>query len=112
MKGEVGTTAWLNNEDYGMMKEFNEVVMRDIRMNLTDEQVVEAKEIVENIKLGLVKSGIPLEEAETIANNYLPGQYDSTDAQAYISLEMHRGIMQGLGKWGQKRKKQLTKHIN
>lgn len=100
MKGEVGNPTWLNNEDYGMMKEFNEVVMRDIRMNLTDEQVTEAKEAVENIRLGLIKSGISAEEAGVIADNYLPDNYDSTDAQAYISLEMHRGIMQGLGKWG------------
>lgn len=99
MKGEVGRPAWMA-EDYGMMKEFTEVVMRDIRMDLTPKQIDEAKATVENIKLGLVKSGIPLAEAEVIANNYLPGQYDSTDAQAYISLEMHRGIMQGLGKWG------------
>lgn len=100
MKGQVGTASWLNGDQrYGMMEEFNEVVMRDIRMDLTPKQIEEAIAAVENIKTGLVKSGIPLAEAEVIANNYLPGQYDSTDAQAFISLDMHRSIMQGLGKW-------------
>jgi len=106
MKGQVGTASWLNGDQrYGMMEQFNEIVMRDIRMDLTPEQTDEAKATVENIKLGLVKSGIPLAEAEVIANNYLPGQYDSTDAQAYISLEMHRSIMQGLGKWSKEDEK-------
>lgn len=107
IKGQVGKPSWLN-EDYGMMKEFNEVVMRDIRMDLTDAQKKQAIATVKNISDGLVKSGISQEEADAIANNYLPGQYDSTDAQAFISLEMHRGIMQGLGKWTENEEKAYT----
>jgi hypothetical protein len=106
MKGQVGTAAWLNGDTrYGMMEQFNEIVMRDIRMDLTPEQRKEAIDAVENIKTGLVKSGVPLAEAEVIANNYLPGEYDSTDAQAYISMDMHRSIMQGLGKWSKEDEK-------
>jgi len=87
------------SESYGMMKEFNEIVMRDIKLNLNAEQEKEANDQATNIYNGLVKSGVSSTEAKIIADAFRPGKYDSTDAQAFISLDMHRSIMQGLGKW-------------
>lgn len=135
------------SESYGMMKEFNEIAMRDVKFNLNAGQVKQGNEEADNIASGLIKNilrvipnlnvnvvsnkedfGVKvsngtvtinlasekltdqlkaafpaqfteLNNAVDIANQYRPGKYDSTDAQAYISLEMHRSIMQGLGKW-------------
>lgn len=87
------------SETYGMMPEFNEIAMRDIKLNLTPEQEKEANDQADNIYTGLVKSGISELEAKQIADAYRPGNYDSTDAQAFISLDMHRSIQQGLGRW-------------
>ena len=36
-----------------------------------------------------------------IGNEYRPGRFDGNDGQAYISLDMHRSIQQGLGQWEQ-----------
>lgn len=92
MLGDVSKT-------YGMMTEFNEIAMRDIKLNLTPEQEEEANKQADNIYTGLVNSGISEVEAKQIADAYRPGNYDSTDAQAFISLDMHRSIQQGLGRW-------------
>ena len=87
------------SETYGMMLKFNEIAMRDVKLNLTDAQKDEANEQADNIYTGLVNSGVSATEAEQIADAYRPGEYDSTDAQAFISLDMHRSIQQGLGRW-------------
>lgn len=141
MLGDVSKT-------YGMMPEFNEIAMRDIRLDLTPEQIKETEDQADNIASGLVKNilkNIPgnlsvnvvrtkenfgvkisngvatinlasetlaeelqaafpaqfteLNTAIDIANQFRSGRYDSTDAQAFISLDMHRSIQQGLGRW-------------
>jgi len=92
MLGDVSKT-------YGMMTEFNEIAMRDVRLDLTPEQTDEANKQADNIYTGLVNSGVSEVEAKQIADAYRPGNYDSTDAQAFISLDMHRSIQQGLGRW-------------
>jgi hypothetical protein len=135
------------SETYGMMPEFNEIAMRDIKLNLTPEQEKEANDQADNIAAGLIKDSFRgsnlrvdvvrntssekgvvisgqnvqinlgsenliselnaafpniannLTNAVSIADAYRPGNYDSTDAQAFISLDMHRSIQQGLGRW-------------
>jgi hypothetical protein len=135
------------SETYGMMPEFNEIAMRDIKLNLTPKQEEEANKQADNIATGLIKDSFRgsdlrvdvvrnsssekgvvisgqnvqinlgsenliselnaafpniannITNAISIADAYRPGKYDSTDAQAFISLDMHRSIQQGLGRW-------------
>ena len=142
------------SDNYGMFKNFAEIVMRDIKLDLTEAQIAETHLSADNIAVGLmnnelastgikvkfeynktadsivsvsgdtvkvnivnkqgrVSSSKVVEEllqvnpqvakafqnAAEIADAYRPGNYDSTDAQAFISLDMHRAIQQGLGKW-------------
>ena len=74
-----------NNPDYGMMPQYNALVIKDF-----DYQDIErSTQIVENLK----SNGL----SEDIANLYL--STNKSDAQSFISVDMYRGIMQGLGTW-------------
>lgn len=108
--GEMGKVAWLN-EDYGMMPKFNEIAMRDIKLDITPKQYEEADEAADKIRDGLIASGVNETEAIAIADAYRPGKFDSTDAQSYISLDMHRSIMQGLGKWSEHEEKAYQAYL-
>ena len=77
-----------NDPQYGMMPEYNALVVRDF--NYTDTKKSDA--VVES----LVKNGLEREIAEKYRST------NKSDAQSFISLEMYRGIMQGLGKWDSK----------
>lgn len=95
----VGSVDWMPGEAYGMMDTFNEITLADLKLNATPEQIERANKAADNMRDGLVASGIEPNLAKLIADAYRPGKFDSTDAQAFISLEMHRGLMQGEGKW-------------
>jgi hypothetical protein len=95
----VGSVDWMPGEAYGMMDNYNEITLADLKLNATPEQTERANKAADNMRDGLVASGVPLDQAVAIANAYRPGKFDSTDAQAFISLEMHRSLMQGEGKW-------------
>lgn len=99
MKGDVGEVAWLDEGQYGMMDSFNEIAMRDVYLDLTPKQIKEANDQADNVYNGLVANGVDTTEAKQIADAYRPGNVESTNAQAFISLDMHRSIQQGLGKW-------------
>ena len=148
MQGEVGEADFIKGELYGMIKEFNELTMRDLQLDLTKELKDQANLQADNIAVGLIKDSFRgsnlrvdvvrnsssekgvvisgqnvqinlgsenliselnaafpniasnLTNAISIADAYRPGKYDSTDAQAFISLDMHRYISMGLGQWG------------
>jgi hypothetical protein len=95
----IGSVSWMNGELYGMMDTFNEVTLEDLQLDATPEQVERANKAADNLRDGLISSGMSADEAIIIADAYRPGAFKSTDAQAFISLEMHRGLMQGEGKW-------------
>jgi hypothetical protein len=95
----VGSVDWMPGEAYGMMDTFNEITLADLKLNATPEQIERANKAADNMRDSLVASGVPLAQAVSISNAYRAGKFDSTDAQAFISLEMHRGLMQGEGKW-------------
>ena len=78
-----------NNTQYGMMPEYNALVIRDF--NYTDTARAD------KTRDTLISNGLNPE----IARLYDSTNEDlaKTDAQSFISLEMYRGIMQGLGKW-------------
>lgn len=103
----------LNNELdwYGMPQNFREVTVSDLFTRLSDEDIIALRD-------GLAKSIIAsrdLDKRFSPADNYndlgpeskaeidkLVSSYldiNSTDAQAFISIEMHRFIQMGMGKW-------------
>ena len=162
LQGELLNKApYILGEPYGMIKEFNEVSMRDLHLDLTPELTAQGHASADNIAIGLINNELrkinaqvtvefaPNAEAEVgspavtiaenvitinpvntkgrvsteqvveeisklapnftrifqksmgIADKYRPGAFESTDAQAFISLEMHRYISMGEGKWGE-----------
>ena len=74
-----------NNTQYGMMPQYNALVIRDF--NYTDREQADA--FVQT----LINNGLQRELAELYANTV------KSDAQSFISVEMYRGIMMGMGKW-------------
>ena len=97
-----------NDTQYGMMPQYNALVIRDFDFQDTDR----AEQVVENLK----SNGL----SEDIADLYLPASFyqvtfkdtgragaiiqldegvNKSDAQSFISVDMYRGIMQGLGTW-------------
>lgn len=82
--------------EYGMMPTYNETVIKDFDFNNKEL----ANLIADNIFEGLVSQGVSVNKAERISNSYR--SVNKTDAQGFISIEMYRGIMMGLGKWDMK----------
>ena len=80
--------------DYGMSTTFTEAVMLDIPNLFSDPT------IITSLTEGLVAGGVSLEEAVKIAEQYLPGQSNKTDAQGFVSVHAWRNLMQGMGEWG------------
>jgi hypothetical protein len=74
-----------NDPQYGMMPQYNALVVRDF--DYTDTEKSDA--VVES----LIKNGLEREIAEKYRST------NKSDAQSFISLDMYRGIMQGMGKW-------------
>ena len=104
----VGTVDWMPGEVYGMMNTFNEISIDDFQANITPEEAERATIAADNMRDQLIASGIQPDKANLIADAYRPGKtlgkidsggFESSNAQAFISLEMHRGLMQGEGKW-------------
>ena len=86
----------LNNEDFGMMPQYNALVIKDFDFQQTERAI----QVVENLKA----NGL----SDKIANQYLPDSelnkdgVNKSDAQSFISIDMYRGIMQGMGQWDMK----------
>lgn len=107
----IGGVDWMVGEMYGMMNTYNELTLEDFQANITAKEAERANIAANKIEEDLKKSGIPESQAKIIADSYRPGKmlgridadggFESSNAQAFISLEMHRGLMQGEGKWGE-----------
>jgi len=76
-----------NDTQYGMMPQYNALVIRDFDFSDTQR----SDEVVKN----LIANGLSPE----IAGLYLTT--NKSDAQSFISVDMYRGIMQGMGNWTQ-----------
>ena len=79
--------------EWGMPKTYNAVTIRDF--NFTDQ--AKAIEVAENLERILIGQGMGVFEAQEIASGYT--SVNKSDAQSFISLDMYRGIMQGMGQW-------------
>ncbi len=164
LQGELSNArTFIKGELYGMIKEFNEVTMRDLHLDLTPALTAQGHVACDNIARGLINNELSkldstvskykvtfeydataiekapavkisgknitinaanskgrvssekinaeiavllptaaraFEKSLAIADAYRPGAFESTDAQAFISLDMHRYISMGEGKWG------------
>ena len=161
LQGELSNKrTFIKGEPYGMIKEFNEVTMRDLHLDLTpalttqghvasdniarglinnelsklnsnyrvtfeyngeaidtdpvvrieEDQItinasnaegrVSSQRIVTEIKAAIPEVERPFQKSLAIADAFRPGAFESTDAQAFISIDMHRYISMGEGKWG------------
>ena len=76
-----------NDTQYGMMPQYNGLVIKDFDYSDTDR----SDQVVKN----LIDNGLSPE----IAGLYLTT--NKSDAQTFISVDMYRGIMQGMGNWTQ-----------
>lgn len=85
-----------SNPDYGMMPTYNALVIKDMDFIFKDD----ANETADVMLKNLIAANVPREQAIKISNEYR--SVNKTDAQTFISLDMYRGIMQGLGKWDNK----------
>jgi hypothetical protein len=102
VKGDLATSP-----EYGMFAEYNETTLYDLKGNLQSTgQAKRQNAVADNIYQGLVNAKdskgnflYSEEEARSISDAYRPGEYDATDAQAWISIDMYRAIQQGLGLW-------------
>ena len=81
---------------YGMMDTYNEITIKDFDFNNTEA----AGFVANNIYNTLVDQGMVPEDAKTIADKYRSA--NKTDAQGFISIDMYRGIMMGMGQWDMK----------
>ncbi len=115
MKGEVGAPDWRKSLEYGMLPEYNEVTVADLKLNInkaqTDRVNAAAKAVGDSLRKIANRETDPiarannLKLADSIEQAYQAGSFDSTDAQAFISIEMYRGLMEGEGKWGEEEEK-------
>ena len=79
----------VNNPDFGMFEEFNQVAFEDFGTVLED-----FSQAYQDV---LVAQGLSTERAASIAKNYARGVAKGTDSLAIISPEMFKAIMEGGG---------------
>ena len=83
----------LSNKTYGMMPTYGELTIKDFDFS----NPVIANQVADKMRDNLVDSGVPLDKANEIADEYR--SVNKSDAQGIISTDMYRGIMQGIGEW-------------
>lgn len=82
-----------SNPEWGMPETYNATTIKDF--DFTDQ--ARAMEVAENLERTLIGQGIGFVEAQELASAYT--SVNKSDAQSFISLDMYRGIMQGMGQW-------------
>ena len=82
--------------NYGMMPTYNAITIA--KLDFQDR--AKALKIADDINNNLQDAGLTETEANEIALQY--GSVDKGDAQSFISLDMYRGIMEGMGEYGPK----------
>ena len=90
-----GTVLMIQREEggYGMKPNFTEITVQDILKSLPEEDLAAFRD-------QLVTNGLTPEQAETMVNTYRG--IETTDAQAFITMDMYRSIRQGMGMWTEK----------
>ena len=85
---------------YGMMPYYNAITVADFNFIDSDR----ANQVADRMRDNLIAAGNSVEVANTISEKYTNANagLEKTDAQSFISTEMYRGIMQGMGQWGER----------
>ena len=99
-------------ENYGMPDTFTEATFEDIRLNINEAQVERVKAKVEALREGLKRANVAPELADAIADQYVPGEVEGTDAQGAISIQFYRNIQQGRGEWALEEEKAYEAYVN
>jgi len=84
----------LSDPGYGMMPTYKTATIKEL--GFQDKAV--ANTVADKMFTNMMEAGISRDEAERISNEYR--SVVKTDAQSFISIDMYRGIQQGLGEWG------------
>ena len=79
--------------NYGMPETYNAVTIKDFDFTEIDK----ANNIADSLKTILIGQEVDMFQAEDIVSQYR--SLNKSDAQAFISLDMYRSIMQGMGQW-------------
>jgi hypothetical protein len=99
----------LRNKIYGMMPVFNEATIADLKLNASPGQVertnaaaAKLADVLTNkanaAQDPLVRERL-LAQAAKVRKTFSANEFESTDAQGEISIDMYRGLMMGEGKW-------------
>jgi len=84
----------LSDPGYGMMPTYKTATIKEL--GFQDKAV--ANTVADKMFTNMMEAGVSREEAERISEQYR--DVVKTDAQSFISIDMYRGIQQGLGEWG------------
>ena len=87
---------------YGMSETYTAATVKDLSPGDKSITAAVAKANAEGVKASLIKKGVSAEAAD-IERARVEQEYaenvNSTDAQAFITLDMHRRMRQGIGEW-------------
>ena len=84
----------LSDPGYGMMPTYKTATIKEL--GFQDSAVANA--VADKMFTNMIEAGVSRDEAERISEQYR--DVVKTDAQSFISIDMYRGIQQGLGEWG------------
>ncbi len=84
----------LSDPGYGMMPTYKTATIKEL--GFQDSAV--ANTVADKMFTNMMEAGVSRDEAERISEQYR--DVVKTDAQSFISIDMYRGIQQGLGEWG------------
>ncbi len=84
----------LSDPGYGMMRTYKTATIKEL--GFQDSAV--ANTVADKMFTNMMEAGVSRDEAERISEQYR--DVVKTDAQSFISIDMYRGIQQGLGEWG------------
>ena len=84
----------LGNTEYGMMPTYNSITIAPFGFEFADI----AAQIGENMYNNL--EGLVTDETRAKLRDAYSNIETKADGQSYISLDMYRGIMEGIGEWG------------
>ena len=84
----------LSDPGYGMMPTYKTATIKEL--GFQDGAVANA--VADKMFTNMIEAGVSRDEAERISEQYR--DVVKTDAQSFISIDMYRGIQQGLGEWG------------
>ena len=81
------------NADYGMMPTYGEITIKDFEFSDKDG----ANKVADTMRENLISAGVSAQKATELSDAYR--SVNKTDGQGFISIDMYRGIMMGIGEW-------------